>query len=93
MKTIVLEEMKKETLPKTKASKIIDYKKVINKKSEPKTQLAEQGKSVDETITINKEEALNNEVENLLQEAKLKTAVAEAITNIKLKNRQLQIKK
>ncbi|WP_179339730.1 hypothetical protein [Winogradskyella ludwigii] len=83
--SVIEEELKKETLPKTKASKIIDYKKVINKKSEPKTQLAEQGKSVDETITINKEEALNNEVENLLQEAKLKTAVAEAITNIKLK--------
>ena len=82
--SIIEEEVKSETLPTLKASKIIDYKKVITKKSKPKTQLAERGKSVNETITINKEEALNNEVENLLQEAKLKTAVAEAITNLKL---------
>ena len=65
--SIIEEEVKSEALPTLKASKIIDYKKVITKKSKPKTELAEQGKSVNETITINKEEALNNEVEKLCE--------------------------
>ena len=79
-------EALKETFPAVKESKIIDHKKVIQKKPEPKTKLANQSQPVEEPVNLNQQEQLNNETQRLLEEAKLKMAVAEAVTTIKSKN-------
>ncbi|WP_178985834.1 hypothetical protein [Winogradskyella helgolandensis] len=72
----------KETLPTVKDSKIIDHKKVIQKKAEPKTQLANQSQPVEESVNLNQQEQLHNEAHRLLEDAKLKIAVAEAVETI-----------
>ncbi|WP_458627697.1 hypothetical protein [Winogradskyella sp. PC D3.3] len=76
-------ESKKAELPINKTSKIIDYKTVVSKKSEPKTQLADQTNSTDEGGRVNQDRSLNNEAQDLLEEAKLKLAVSDAIASLK----------
>ncbi|WP_179319111.1 hypothetical protein [Winogradskyella helgolandensis] len=71
-----------ETLPTVKDSKVKDHKKVIQKKAEPKTQLANQSQPVEEPVNLNQQEQLHNEAHRLLEDAKLKIAVAEAVETI-----------
>lgn len=79
-------EIEKERIPVVKEPQIIDYKKVIPKKSEPKTKLVKQNSSNTLNKTINKEEVLNNEVDELLNDAVIKNAVADAMANLKSEN-------
>ncbi|REE08057.1 hypothetical protein DFQ09_109119 [Winogradskyella pacifica] len=76
-------EDKKEDLAADNKSNKIDYKKVVNKKSESQDQLANTGELKKKRMHLNEEELLNNEVQRLLEEAKLKIAVADAIVALK----------
>ncbi|WP_179335702.1 hypothetical protein [Winogradskyella costae] len=76
-------EDKKEDLPTVNKPNKIDYKKAVIKKSESQIQLANIDKHQEGYANQSQEEELNNEAQRLLEEAKLKIAVAEAIVTLK----------
>jgi len=70
-----------------KTSKNVETQKSIYKKTEPDNQLALQSTPVEENrMNTSQEAILNNEVQDLLEEARLKIAVAEAVQKIKLES-------
>ncbi len=80
-------EGKKENSPIIKNSQIIEYKKVTKKESKAETQLAELSGSNNKNSNTKQEgDILNKEVQNLLNEATLKNAVAEALKELKPEN-------
>lgn len=79
-------EDKEEALPIINESKIIDYKNATTKKSELKTQLANQNTSVNKNTDIKQEDLLNKEVQDLLDEAQINNAIAEAKKTLKSEN-------
>ena len=70
-------------VPTINNSKVIDYKEVINKKPKPQTQLVNETQPAEKPNKKNEEAQLHNEAKHLLEEAKLKLAVAEAMATIK----------
>lgn len=74
---------KKEDLPTVNKFNKIDYKKSVNKKSESQNQLVNTDKLEKKRMDLNQEEQLNNEALSLLEEAKLKIAVVDAIVALK----------
>jgi len=80
-------EGKKENSPIIKNSQIIEYKKVTKKEPKAETQLAELSPSNNKNSSTKQEgEILNKEVQELLNEATLKNAVAEALKELKPEN-------
>lgn len=78
---------KKENVSIIKKAQIIDYKKVTKKESKAETQLAElSGSNAKNSNTKQEGDILNKEVQDLLNEATLKNAVAEALKEIKPEN-------
>jgi len=66
--------------------KIIDYKKVTNKKVEPSTQLVQNRNSKSENSESKKTEELNIDLQNVTSDNLVKEAVAEALNNLKSQN-------
>ena len=79
-------EDKKDNSPIINKPQIIDYKKVTNKKSETKTQLAEINKTVKNTLSNQTKEDLNNQLQEEIDNAIMKNALANALIDLKSEN-------
>lgn len=79
-------EEKKEDSQIIQQPQIIDYKKVTQKKSKVETKLAVQNNSETKNSNLKQEVEISKEVNNLLDEAMMKTAVVNALKELKSEN-------
>ncbi|MBC3847480.1 hypothetical protein H8K90_13875 [Winogradskyella echinorum] len=79
-------EEKKEDSQIIKQPQIIDYKKVTQKKSKVETKLAVQNNLETKNSNFKQEDEINKEVNNLLDEAVMKNAVAKAKSEFNAEN-------
>ncbi len=79
-------EAMQDNVPIIKEAQILDYKKVAQKKSEPKTQLAENNETSKNIQTNGIKEEVNNELQAELDNALMENAVASALNELRYEN-------